>query len=82
MINFLKWLLCSKELATLHRYRVACRDADRWNCAEFRDSSATARWIYEFAEIETLDGEDITFAYRGISRFRDDLRKGERGGAQ
>ena len=73
-MEFLKWLLCRKELETLQLYRIACRNADKWNASEFPISSATARWIYEFAEVKTLEGVDINYNYRHISQFRDDLR--------
>lgn len=61
----LKWLVAGKEMAKLSRYRVACREAWRWN-GQIPGSSETALWI-------EANGEDLPRL--GISEFRNQLLK-------
>lgn len=64
--EWVKWLLCNKELRELERYRRACGLAWQWN-SQIPDSSYTARWIYE-----------VGAGKRGmdIERFREHLQRG------
>lgn len=49
MLNFIRRLVAGKDLDALDRYRVACREAERWN-ASLTMSAETAKWIREYGE--------------------------------
>lgn len=51
MLEWLKWKIAGKELAALHRYRLACQEAYRWN-ATIPESALTADWIRAVGEGE------------------------------
>lgn len=67
MLDRLKWWIAGKEMQALHRYRMACQLARRWN-VQCHNSAETAEWINEVGE-----------GKRGIDieQFRERLRAGK-----
>lgn len=49
LLDRLKWWIAGKELNALHRYRVGCHLAWRWN-GRIRGSAETAQWIQQVGE--------------------------------
>lgn len=67
MLDRLKWWIAGKEMQALHRYRMACQLAWRWN-VQCPNSAETAEWINEVGEGKR--GMDI-------EQFRERLRAGK-----
>lgn len=77
MLTWLKWLVAGREMETLHRYRTAINQADRW-LASFPDAVDTLAHVKSWGEGnggETRDMHVIEKVRERMGSRRERVRK-------